>query len=344
MNKIFNNLKIPVISVLIGLVIGGIILFLSGYNPITGYIDMITSTFSPGQNGKFVNLADVVNTAIPLMLCGFSIAFAYKVGLFNIGAEGQFMVGMVCAIFVGTLQVPEQIAFLHPILSMLAGVVGGAIWGLVPGVLKAVWKVNEVVVSILMNLIAIKGIDVIIQKWFHHAEKSTFTPSIQESSKIFIFNSEFTMGIFVVVIVALLFSFIYKKTKLGYELKAVGYNPRASKYAGINDKKRTIQTLVIAGAIAGIAGAIYGLELGEYSTNGSQLNYGFNGIVVCMLGNVSAIGTIISGFLIALFSVGAKFIHINLEAQIGDIIVAVIFICSAVGMVISQRRKNKGDK
>lgn len=343
-----KNLSVPLISVLIGLILGGIILLICGYNPISGFANMIIQTFSPNGQGQFLNLADVLNSAIPLILCGFSVAFAYKVGLFNIGAEGQFMVGMICALFVATLNIPAQLSVFHPLLSLVAGIVGGALWGLIPGLLRAYMRVNEVVVTILMNLIAFKGIEIIIQYWFHDPNKATITPQINASSDIHLFNSPFTWGIIIVLLVAAFYYFIFKKTKWGYELQAVGYNPDASEYAGINQKHKIIQAMVISGAFAGIAGAIYGLQLGSFGANGSMLNFGFNGIVVCMLGNVSMIGTIISGLLLALFTVGIKFIDFGIESQIGEIIVAIIFICSAIGTMLRgyfvKRKKAKSNK
>lgn len=347
MNKfknIINQTKVPVIAILIGLIIGGIILFISGFDPIEGFVKMFEQTFTPNRVGQYTNLADVINSAIPLILCGFSVGFAYKAGLFNIGAEGQFMVGMICALFVGTLPLPDNLSMLHPILSILAGGIGGALWGLIPGLLRAFFKVSEVVVTILMNLIALKAITIIVQTWFHSPDKTTMTPQILESSKIQIFGTPFTIGIFIVIIVAIFYYFIFKHTTLGYELKAVGFNLNASKYAGINEKNKIILAMVISGFFAGLAGSIYGLQLGVYTANGNNLNYGFNGIVVSMLGNVNALGTVISGLLIAFFSVGTKFIDIGIQSQLGEIIVAIIFIASSIGAVINQKKSKGSDK
>ena len=147
--------------------------------------------------------------------------------------------------------------------------------------------------------------------------------------------------------VAVFFWFVFKKTKWGYELKAVGYSPEASLYAGINHKAKIIQSLVISGCFAGLAGAIYGLQLGSFATTGSFLNFGFNGIVVAMLANLAVVGIIISGLLLALFTVGIKFLGSGIQPQIGEIIVAIIFICSSIGAVIKlkkQKAKKEGEK
>lgn len=336
----FNNIKIPLISILIGLIIGGIILFITGYDPITGFIDMLISTFSPNRHGELTNLADIINNSVPLILCGFSVAFAYKSGLFNIGAEGQFFVGMISALFVATLPIPSTIGFMHPVLCILAGMIGGALWGLIPGLLKAYFKVSEVVVTILMNLIALKAITIIVQYWFHAPDKTTMTPQIASTASISLFNSPFTIGIFVVLIVAVLYYFIFKKTKVGYELKTIGLNLEAAKYAGINEKNRIILSMLVAGALAGLAGCLYGLKIGSYAANGMNLNFGFNGIVVCMLGNVGSIGIILSGLLISFFTLGVKFIDIGIESQLGEIIVAIIFICVSIGTILNKKKKN----
>ena len=244
MNNIKGMLKsfiVPSISILIGLIIGGIILWTNGYNPIMGFANMLILTFTPNAQGQFLNLADVLNSGIPLILCGFSVAFAYKSGLFNIGAEGQFMAGLLCALYVGTLQMPSGLIPFHPIISIIAGMIGGGLWALIPALLKAYLKVSEVVTTILMNLIALKASTVIIKYWFHEPQNSTVTPQIQASSKITLFNSPFTWGVIVVLAVAVFFWFVFKKTKWGYELKAVGYSPEASLYAGINHKVKIIQ-------------------------------------------------------------------------------------------------------
>ncbi len=350
MNNIKGMLKsifVPLISILIGLIIGGIILWTNGYNPIMGFANMLILTFTPNAQGQFLNLADVLNSGIPLILCGFSVAFAYKSGLFNIGAEGQFMAGLLCALYVGTLQMPSGLVPFHPIISIIAGMIGGGLWALIPGLLKAYLKVSEVVTTILMNLIALKASTVIIQFWFHDPQKNTVTPQIQASSKITLFNSPFTWGLIVVLAVAVFFWFVFKRTKWGYELKAVGYSPEASLYAGINHKAKIIQSLVISGCFAGLAGAIYGLQLGSFATTGSFLNFGFNGIVVAMLANLAVVGIIISGLLLALFTVGIKFLGSGIQPQIGEIIVAIIFICSSIGAVIKlkkQKAKKEGEK
>ena len=338
--QMLAKVGIALSSVIFGLIIGAILISLIGINPITGYSKMITTSFS-----NLGNISDILNVAIPLSLTGFSVAFAYKAGLFNIGAEGQFLVGIISAIFVGTLDF-GQMGAVQPVASICAGMLGGALWALIPGLLKAYLRVNEVVVTILMNLIAVKSITIIVSTWFH-GSNTTATPDILPSAQIFLGNSEFTIGLFIVPIVAILFWFVLKRTQFGFEIKAVGTSAHAARYAGVDAKKRIIQTMLIAGALSGLAGAIYGLELGKFSELGNFTNYGFNGIVVAMLGNLAMIGVIFAALLIAFFSVAYKFISLSLPQEIADIIIGIIFITSSIGSIYSAkiikklRKKNK---
>ena len=325
--KILSSLK----SIFFALIIGSILLIVFGHNPLTVFQEMITYTFkSP------TDIADFINKAIPLILCGYSIALAYKTGLFNIGAEGQFLVGVITAIFVGTLPINNQF---HPFLSLIAGMIAGGIYGMIPGLLKAYFKVNEVVSSILLNLIALKGVSIIVQYWFHSTKNSTSTPTIQSSASIEILDFGLTLGVFIVIIVALIYKIILKNTKFGYEIIAVGNNELAANYAGINVKKKMVQTMIIAGMFAGIAGAIYGLELTKFSEIGHNLNYGFNGIVVAMLGNLSTIGIIFSGLLIGLLNYGATALT-TIPTELIDIIIGIIFIFTAISS-LNNKNKNK---
>ena len=327
-NKIISS----ILSFIIALIFGAILLVLLGQNPFYVFQEMITYSFRDVSD-----IADFLNKAIPLILCGYSIALAYKTGLFNIGAEGQFLVGVITAIFVGTLPINNQF---HPYISLISGMIAGGLYGMIPGLLKAYFKVNEVVSSILLNLIALKGVSIIVQYWFHGPKNSTATPSIQQTASIQITDFGLTLGIFIVLIVAILYHVILKETKFGFEIMAVGNNQDAANYAGINVKQKMVQTMFIAGMFAGIAGAIYGLELNKFSEIGHNLNYGFNGIVVAMLGNLSTIGIIISGLIIGCLNYMGTSLT-SIPTELIDIIIGIIFIFTAIASVYTFKFRKK---
>lgn len=298
------------------------------------------------------SVGEVLYLSVPIMMTGLSVAFAFKCGLFNIGTPGQYIVGAFTSMFVAFnfVFIPESIRW---IFAVLAGGVAGALWASIPGVLKAYRNVNEVISSIMMNytgmLIVIEG----VKKYMYNSTgaesysipKSLAIPNLG-LDKIFT-GSNINLGTFIAIGVCILAYIIMNKTTFGYELKATGYNHNAAKYAGMNEKKSIIMSMVIAGFFAGLGGAlVYMAGTGRTIGTAEMLAAeGFNGIPVALLGFNNPIGVIFSALFIAYINLGGNYVQaVQIAVEIIDVIVAAIIYFSSFTLFIRiflEKRKSK---
>ena len=343
-----------VFAIVIGLLVGLVVLLLC--NPsqaLPGFGMILTGALTHGMKG----IGQVFYYATPIILTGLSVGFAFKTGLFNIGTPGQFLVGGFGAVYVGILW--TNLGRGQWVAALLASIVFGAIWGMVPGLLKAYFNVNEVISSIMMNYIGLYLVN-----WTVKSYKPLFNNLRNESKNVaanavipkmgmdkLFPGSSVNGGIIIAILVVILIYIILNKTTFGYELKAVGLNKDASKYAGINEKKSIILSMVIAGAIAGLAGGLLylagtGKHIEVKDVLGSE---GFTGISVALLGLSHPIGVLFSGIFIAYLTAGGFYLQLfEFSTEIIDIIVAVIIYFSAFALIVKsligkvQKKKNGG--
>lgn len=271
-----------------GLLVGLIILLVSNsQDAFPAFVMILKGGFEDGSRG----LAQVIYFAIPIIMTGLSVGFAFKTGLFNIGASGQFKMGAFVAIYIGIKWsfVPEEI---HWLVALLGAMVAGAVWGSVPGILNAFFNVNVVITSIMMNYIGMYLVNMAIVKTVYDSLKNQTKPVLKSAvlpkagmDKLFN-TSNVSIGIFIVIIAVIAIYIILHKTTFGYELKACGSNREASRYAGINEKKSIILSMVIAGALSGLGGGLLYLSgSGKYIHVLDELApEGFSGISVALLG------------------------------------------------------------
>jgi general nucleoside transport system permease protein len=348
MSKRLVNLSIPVISVLLGIIAGAIIMLATGYDPVAGYSAMLEGIF-----GDSFYVGESLRQIIPYILAGLAVAFAFRTGLFNIGVEGQLIVGWVASVWVGiAFDLPKVI---HLPLAVLAGGAAGALWAFIPGFLKAKFRVHEVIVSIMLNYTALHITNYIIANVL--TKKLDRTENIHESAALRspffeqITNfSRLHWGIVVAIICAILMWFILEKTTTGFELKAVGFNHHASEYAGMSVNRNIILSMVISGAFAGLAGAMEGLGTYGYAAlkNGFT-GIGFDGIAVALLGGNTAIGVVLAAALFGGLKTGALNMPLaaNVPTEIVDIVIALIifFVASSYFIRwIMNRYSKKGVK
>lgn len=329
------SLAVPLIAVFLGIFIGAIIMLLSGYNPISGYTALIRGIF-----GDTYYIGETIRTMTPLILAGLAVAFAFRTGLLNIGVEGQLIVGWLASVYVGiALELPKVI---HLPVAILAGALAGALWGFIPGLLKARFKVHEVIVTIMMNYIALFTANSIIRAYLLvpgerteaiSATASLSSPFLQSLTDY----SRLHYGFIVSIIACVLMWFILWRTSKGYELRAVGFNQHASQYAGMNVERNIVLSMVISGGFAGIAGAMEGL--GTYGYMGILSGFsgvGFDGIAVALLGANTAVGVALASFLFGGLQVGA----LSMQSQAGvptelvDIVIALIIFFVASSYII----------
>lgn len=369
----FKSLLSSIVSILIGLLVGFIamviITMVSPNNSIGdafgGLKIMFSGPFSSSVT-KYVlsNTGNMIFYAVPLIFTGLSVSIAYKTGLFNIGAPGQYIMGTIGALLVA-LYIPTTTRAAGIgvwFLAVLVGALLGALWGMIPGLLKAFFNINEVIICIMTNWIAAN-----ISSWIFKytvAIQSTentkggflakvldnYTPKMG-LDKIFP-GSLIDGGIIIAIVVAIVIYIIMNKTTFGYELKACGANKDASRYAGLNEKHNIVVSIMIAGALAGMGAALYYLNPGieyKYVSQYSALPaYGFNGIASAFLANCNPIGVIFSSLLIRYLNVGGDYlVKVGFNRYVADVVVAVIIYMAGFTRIIKEaitnlsRRKDK---
>jgi len=343
-----------IFAIIIGLFVGLIVLLLSNYRQaIPGFYTILTGSLTHGMKG----VGQVFYYATPIILTGLSVGFAFKTGLFNIGASGQFIVGAFGAVYVGILF--KGLGSVHWIIAVLASVLFGAIWGSIPGILKAYFNVNEVIASIMMNYIGmyavnwtVKGYKPLFNNLRNESKNVAVTAEIPKMGMDRIFpDSSVNGGFLIAILVVIIIYIVLHKTAFGYELKAVGYNRNASKYAGINERKSIILSMTIAGAVSGLAGGLlYLAGTGKHIEIVDVLAAeGFNGISVALLGVCHPFGILFAGIFIAFLTAGGFYLQLfEFSTEIIDIIIAVIIYFSAFALIvktmISKFNQNKENK
>lgn len=346
-----NAILFSLVSILLGLVVGAIALLIAGFDPIHAYSAMIEGIF-----GKPKFIAWTIIRSTPLILTGLSIAFAFKTGLFNIGAEGQFIIGSLVATIVGAgIELP---AMIHIPLVLIMAALGGAIWGGFAGWLKSKFGINEVIATIMLNWIAFYLSNFMIKSTALARPNSEASISIHESASLGINwltdlvgpATKVNWGIVISVILVLLIAFILFKTTLGFELRGVGFNKFGAEYSGINVNASILKSMAIAGLLAGIAGAIQVMGVSHNITIlAAQEGYGFDGIAVALIANSNPIGVIFSGLLFGAFKYGGtKMQSIGAPSEVVNIVIGSIVYFIALSSVLRmlyikmRDKKNKG--
>lgn len=335
------NFLSAVMAIAIGLLFGLVILIISNASEaLSGFMAIIEGGFADGAKG----IGDVLYNATPIIMTGLSVGFAFKTGLFNIGASGQFTMGAFAAVYVGI-----KWTFLsgssHWIAALLAACIAGALWGLLPGILKAFANVHEVISSIMMNYIGMYFVNMLIVSNIHDKIKNQSLPVsktaiIPKAGLDKIFGSQnINIGILIAVLMVVIVYLLINKTTFGYELKACGYSRDASKYAGINAKRNIILSMVIAGALSGLGGGLlYLAGSGKYLQVVDILApQGFNGISVALLGMSNPIGILFAGLFIAHITVGGVNLQLySFAPEVIDIIIAAIIYCGAFALLFKN--------
>jgi general nucleoside transport system permease protein len=258
--------------------------------------------------GALVPLSETIVSSTPLILTGLSVALAFRVGLFNIGAEGQLHVGALCAVIVGfsLVGVPW---FVHLPLAIAAGFLGGALWGFVPGILKARTGAHEVIVTIMMNFIAYNLIGWSLRTELVQREgrSDAISKVVEESAWLvpIVQGLRANWGVLVALLAALAVWWLVFRSTKGFEFRAVGFNPRAARYAGMSIGWSTVMSMVIAGGLAGLGGATVLLGGSHTLSPGFSPGYGFDGIVVALVGNTRPLGVVFAALLFGALRAGA---------------------------------------
>jgi len=308
LKKFLRSAWTPLAAIPIALSIGAIVLYLAGYDPVQAYSAM--------WQGAFKNRAavtEVLIKATPLIFIGVGLAVAFRCSIWNIGAEGQFYMGAVASTAVGIYMGALPKFVLVP-LVLIAGAAGGALWGMLAAYLKNRFGVNEVVSTIMLNYIAIFITGYLVTgPMIETAGLFAQTPKISENARLWRFlpPTRLHIGFIIAIVLAILLYILIFKTSVGYSIRAVGINPDAARYAGINVKRNILLAMAISGGAAGLGGAV---EVAAISYRLYQLispGYGFDGIAVSLLVNNNPLGVIFSGILFGALRSGSEVMQMN---------------------------------
>lgn len=339
-NRSFKNALASIIAILFGLLIGYIILLISNPAQATrGFIIILNGGFNGGLRG----VGNMLHNAMPIILTGLSVGFAFKTGLFNIGASGQFIIGVFAAIYIGVKWTFIPVGYLW-IVALIGAMLAGALWGAIVGVLKAFRNVNEVITSIMLNYIGMYLVNfLVVSTVFDLTRNQSLSPRnayLPRGGLDVLFPlSSANIGIIIAVVTAVVMYIILEKTTFGFELKAVGYNRDASRYAGINEKKSIILSMMIAGALAGLGGGLlYLSDIGKHIEVVDILaREGFNGIPVALLGLSNPIGIIFSGLFVGHMNMGGFYIQrLRFVPEVIDMMISIIIYFSALSLAFKS--------
>jgi simple sugar transport system permease protein len=344
---------ISVMVVLLGFLCGTALILAVGRNPVGMYkaLLQVLTGFNVDRQRFYVRyVGEWLAQSMPFILCGLSMAFAARTGLFNIGGEGQYVVGLTVAQIVGLMG--PQVPGLHWVLALSLAMVGGACWGGIVGWLKARFEVSEVVATIMLNYVALYASRIIIMQI--PGTNTYKTPDYPATALLgsplltkITSGSMLNLGIIFVLLSVIAYWFIIEKTKLGFGLRATGFNKEAARASGIPVVKSIVLSMAIAGAFAGLAGGI--VSLGSFKFGrvlAGNDNYGFTGIAVALVGNSTAFGTMLAGLLFGMLSSAQPLMESNrIPKEITFIIqgLVVVFIAIRVGfrMFIKYTMKKK---
>jgi len=314
----------PAAILLLALVVSAVPLLWLKVNPLAAYRSIVV-----GSCGDIYSLSETLVKAIPLLFCGLAVAFPLTANRWNIGAEGQFMMGAFGASAVA-LYVPQLPGALLLPLMVLGGFAAGAFWGWIPGVLNARFKISEIIVSLMLNYVALNWVSYLVYGPMRDRQgfsnfpfspkfvKHAWFPRILQGTRLHI-------GIVLALLTAVILYIIIRKTRIGYEIRVVGANPKVAEYGGINTTRVVILTMAVAGGIAALAGVGEVAALHHQLRRDISIGYGYTAIPVAMLGKGHPLGIIISSFLFAALLVGGS----NMQQDFG-VPVALVSIIQAL--------------
>lgn len=325
----------PVIAVLLALIIGAIIIACLGKNPLEGYAAMIQ-----GSLGDGAKLSKTLERACPLIFTGLCAAFAYKCGVFNLGGEGQFIMGgcatATCVLGLG-LEGPAGLA-----LGLLAGIVAGAIWGLLPGIMKITRGLNEMITTIMLNYVAMYFMEY-IYKNVYSDNGLPKTIAIPQSARLpEVLGTH--VGVILAIVLGIFIWYVIFRTSFGFKIRAVGMNPIASRVNGFPVRRLVLLAFILSGAIAGLGGAVELLGKTPYRlADGFGSGFGFDGVAIALIAQLNPIAAIFVAFFFGVLSTGGTMMQsvIGVPTAIVEIIRGLIIIFAVAGMAAVKLPKIK---
>ncbi|MBO5352192.1 MAG: ABC transporter permease [Lachnospiraceae bacterium] len=343
-----------ILAIFSGLLLGFLIMLLAGPSAAGNGILVVLTGGIPVALNAAKQLGQIFYQAVPVLLTGLSVGFVFKLGLFNIGVAGQYTMGLFFAMYAAfSFPLPSGI---HWGVCLLAGMLGGALWGTLTGLLKAWRGVNEVIAAIMLNYIGMYLVDMWVQgntaMYEASRARTKYIPASAQLPSLGISGSNLNIGIFLAIGAAVLLWIVLNKTVFGYELRATGLNPDAAVYAGMNSRRNILVTMLIGGALAGLGGAC--TILAPAVIPGSSVTYepinviaqaGFHGIAAALLGGANPLGIIFSAIFISLIRRGGSAAALyGYRLEIIDIVIAVVIYCASFSLLIRELTEKIGQK
>jgi len=338
---------VPLIAILLGLIVGAVIMLIGGYDPILAYSSLLKTVF-----GNRYDFGETLTVITPILFTGLAVAFAFRTGLFNIGAEGQYIMGMTGATVIGvTMNLPW---YIHAPLAVVVGALVGGIWGMIAGYLKAARGVNEVITTIMLNWVALHLANYIVRRFLLEPGKGrSYMVDDSASAAIswlsrFMDDARMHWGMVVALLGVIFFYYFLWRTKQGFELRVVGTNPDAANYAGISVNKGVVKAMFISGALAGLAGVFQVLGVFHNQViSAGHTGHGFDGIAVALLGGNNPLGVLLGAILFGVLSYGAAGMSFGADVPpeiIRIVIGSVIFFVAAPGIIRWLLKRVSGKK
>ena len=347
--RLWRTAGLPFVSILLGLLVGAIVilgseLLLPDHQfdwllPVTAYVALIK-----GSVGSLSAIVNTLDETVPLVLAGLSVALGFKAGLFNIGAQGQFLIGALGAVTAGVAVADQPPVIAIPI-AVAAGIIAGGAWGFIPGILKAVSGAHEVVTTIMLNYVAIS-----ILAWAVSGplkvpgSPSPITHDVGNAAFPILIGDNGHLGIIIALAMVFAVRWLLQRTTLGFEIRTVGANPDAARYAGMRPKRLIILTMSMCGALAGLAGTCIVLGVTHEMTSSFGTTVGFDAIAVALLARSNPIGIIFSGLLFGAMRAGAGLMQIDagIPPELIDVIQAMILLFLVIGPVLTRVFRLRG--
>jgi simple sugar transport system permease protein len=352
--RTWSLIALPLISILLALVVGAVVILASElvipgqpfdlFLPIKAYLALID-----GAVGIPPNLNAIVGTLVasaPLVLGGLSVAFGFKAGLFNIGAQGQFLLGAIGCV-AAAVAVSGQPSIIAIPIAVAGGVIAGGLWGFIPGILKALSGAHEVVTTIMLNYVAISLFAAIVAGPLAvPGAPSPISPDVGNSAYPLLIGRNGHLGLLVALAMVGVVSWLLYRTTFGFEVRTAGANPEAARYAGMRPRTLIVITMTICGALAGLAGTGDVLGVQHHVTSSYGTTVGFDSIAVALLGRSNPVGVLFSALLFGAMRSGASLMQISagIPAQLVDVLQATILLFLVATPVLQRVFRIRGAK
>ena len=325
---------VPLISFIVSLLLGAIVLVASKANPFEAYAAMARGAFGNARRFQYT-----IVEAIPLLLCGLSVGIAFRLRFWNIGAEGQYVWGAIGITWVMQFWTFVPDAMLLPV-GLVVGMILGALWAGIPGILKAQWSVDETLTTLMLNYVAIGFAEYLYIKAWKAPLGNLGTPVFPDSAVFSTVWGKIHGGLFIALVLVVILWFVQYKTRWGFELNMIGKNPTAAKYQGVSIRRNIILALLVSGAIAGLAGSINTAAIAHRLTKGVNSGYGFTGIIIAWMAHLNPFASIVVAIVMASLTTGAAALQIamKLPESMGEVLQGLVLIPLLAGSIFNEYR------